>query len=105
MIVVSGFNVYPNMIEKTISKHPSVDKVCVVGVPHPYKIHVPKAFVVLRENASPSAKLKKEIKELCKKELDTHSVPKEIEFRKDLPKTLYNKIDYKSLENEERKKE
>ena len=105
MIVVSGFNVYPNIIEKTISKHQSVDKVCVIGIPHPYKMHVPKAFVVLRDGIHPSTKIKKEIKELCKKELDTHSVPKEIEFRNDLPKTLYNKIDYKSLENEKWKKD
>ena len=99
MIVVSGFNVYPNIIERVISKHPNVKKVCVVGIPHPYKVHVPKAFVVLKENAN-TKETKKEIKELCKKELDTHSIPKEIEFRKDLPKTLYNKIDYKALEKE-----
>ena len=99
MIVVSGFNVYPNMIEKVIAKHKNVKKVCVVGMPHPYKVHVPKAFVVLKENSN-TFKAKKEIKELCKKELDTHSIPKEIEFRKDLPKTLYNKIDYKALEKE-----
>ena len=104
MIVVSGFNVYPNMIEKVISKHDSVKKVCVIGIPHPYKMHVAKAFVVLKEGVRPSAKIKNEIKELCKKELDTHSVPKEIEFRDDLPNTLYNKIDYKSLEKEEESK-
>ena len=99
MIVVSGFNVYPNIIEKVISKHKDVKKVCVVGIPHPYKVHVPKAFVVLKEKTN-HLKAKKEIKELCKKELDFHSIPKEIEFRKDLPKTLYNKIDYKALEKE-----
>ena len=99
MIVVSGFNVYPNIIEKVISKHPNVKKVCVVGIPHQYKVHVPKAFVVLKENVN-TKETKKEIKELCKKELDTHSIPREIEFRKDLPKTLYNKIDYKALEKE-----
>lgn len=100
MIVVSGFNVYPNMIEKVISMHPSVKKVCVVGVPHQYKMHVPKAFVVLKEGTHPSSRIKKEIREMCRRELDTHSVPKEIEFKKDLPKTLYNKIDYKALEKE-----
>jgi len=104
MIVVSGFNVYPSIIEKTIYKHEAVKKVCVIGIPHPYKIHVPKAFIVLNDNINPSNKIKKEIKELCKKDLDAHSVPKEIEFKKDLPKTLYNKIDYKTLEKDERKK-
>lgn len=104
MIVVSGFNVYPSMIEKVIAKHECVNKVCVVGMPHPYKIHVPKAFVVLNSGIKPSNKIKNEIKTLCKKELDIHSVPKEIEFRNELPKTLYNKIDYKFLENEAKRK-
>ena len=101
MIVVSGFNVYPSMIETSISKHEAVAKVCVIGIPHPYKMHVPKAFVVLKNGYKPSNKIKKEITEICKQDLAVYSVPKDIEFRDDLPKTLYNKIDYKSLEKEE----
>lgn len=104
MIVVSGFNVYPSMIEKVISKHEDVSKVCVIGIPHSYKIHVPKAFVVLKNGVTPSNKIKKKIKELCKNELAVYSIPKEIEFRDKLPITLYNKINYKELEDEERKK-
>ena len=104
MIVVSGFNVYPSMIENVILKHNAVDKVCVIGVPHPYKMHVAKAFVVLRNGVHESNKIKKEITEMCRKDLDMHSVPKEIEFKKVLPKTLYNKIDYKALEEEEKRK-
>ncbi len=100
MIVVSGFNVYPSMIEKTILKHDAVSKVCVVGIPHPYKMHVPKAFIVLKDGIKPSNKLKLEIKELCKKELAVYSIPKEIEFRDSLPVTLYNKTNYKLLEDE-----
>ncbi len=101
MIVVSGFNVYPSMIEKVILKHKDVDKVCVIGIPHPYKIHVPKAFIVLKNGVKSSSKLKREIKELCENELAAYSIPKYIEFRDDLPKTLYNKTDYKLLEDEE----
>ena len=104
MIVVSGFNVYPSMIENVILKHNAVDKVCVIGVPHPYKMHVAKAFVVLKNGVRESNKIKKEITEMCRKDLDMHSVPKEIEFKKVLPKTLYNKIDYKALEEEEKRK-
>lgn len=104
MIVVSGFNVYPSMIESVISKHEAVSKACVIGIPHPYKMHVPKAFVVLKEGYKASSKIKKEIKDLCKNELAVYSVPKDIEFRDELPKTLYNKIDYKSLEKEEEEK-
>lgn len=104
MIVSSGFNVYPNMIEAAIEKHPAVQKCCVVGIPHPYKMHVAKAFIVLKNGEKESAKIKNEIKELCKKELAAYSVPKEYEFRNELPKTLYNKVDYKSLEKEEEEK-
>ncbi len=105
MIVSSGFNVYPAAIEKTINKHEAVEKVCVIGVPHPYKMHVPKAFIVLKEGYKQSPKLLSEIKELCKKDLAAYSIPKLFEFRDNLPKTLYGKVDFKSLEKEETKKE
>lgn len=104
MIVSSGFNVYPNMIEEVIEKHPAVQKCCVVGIPHPYKMHVAKAFIVLKNGEKETGKLRKEIKELCKKELAVYSLPKEYEFRDELPKTLYNKVDYKLLEKEELEK-
>ena len=104
MIIVSGFNVYPSVIEETISKHEAVAKVCVIGIPHPYKMHVPKAFVVLKEGYKEGAKIKREIRDLCKEHLPVYSVPKDIEFREELPKTLYNKIDYKKLEQEELEK-
>lgn len=103
MIVVSGFNVYPSVIEAAIAKHESVDKVCVIGIPHQYKMHVPKAFVVLKKGIEPTAKIKKEIIDICKESLSVYSLPKYYEFRKELPKTLYGKVDYKELEKEEEK--
>ena len=103
MIVVSGFNVYPANIEDVISKHEAIDKVCVIGIPHPYKMHVPKAIMVLKSGYDEKNVIN-ELKELCKKELSVYAQPKEFEFRKNLPKTLYNKIDYKSLEKEENAK-
>ena len=104
MIVTSGFNVYPNMIEEAIEKHPAVKKCCVVGIPHQYKMHVPKAFIVLEEGKKPTTIVRAEINLLCKKNLAAYAIPKDFEFRDDLPKTLYNKIDYKKLEEEELKK-
>ena len=101
MIVVSGFNVYPSMIENVLESHPAVKKCCVIGIPHPYKMHVPKAFLILNDGYHDSHKLRKELKELCEKELSIYSVPKEFEIRTELPKTLYSKIDYKQLEREE----
>ena len=104
VIVSSGFNVYPSMMEEVIEKHPLVKRCCVIGIPHPHRIKVAKAFVVLNNNIKPTAKIKKEIRELCKSNLAAYSQPKEIEFREELPKTLYNKVDYKSLEKEEEEK-
>lgn len=104
MIVSSGFNVYPGQIEEVIESHPDVKKCCVIGVYHPYKMHVAKAFIVLKDGMEESNKIKKEIKELCKMNLAVYSIPKELEFRKELPKTLLNKIDFKKLEAEEDKK-
>lgn len=104
MIVSSGFNVYPGQIEQVIEMHPDVAKSCVIGVPHPYKMEVPKAFIVLKEGVKESSKLKKELKELCKEHLAVYSVPKEYEVRDSLPQTLMKKVDFKQLEKEEKEK-
>ncbi len=104
MIVSSGFNVYPNIIEDVIEKHPDVAKCCVIGIPHKYKMKVAKAFVVLEKDRKPTPQIKKEIIDLCKKNLAAYSLPKEYEFRDSLPKTLYSKINYKELEKEEEEK-
>ncbi len=103
MIIVSGFNVYPKNIEDVLESHPAVKKACVIGVPHPYKMHIPKAFILLNEGYTESQKLKRELKEMCKEKLAVFSVPKEIEVRKEFPKTLMNKIDFKKLEEESSK--
>ena len=66
-------------------------------------MHVPKAFVVLKKNTKNTAKVKAEIKSLCKRELSVYAMPKDFEFRDDLPKTLYGKIDYRKIEKEENK--
>lgn len=104
MIVSSGFNIYPNIIEDVIGKHPKVDRVCVVGIPHKYKMSVAKAFVVLKDGVKQSAKIKAEIRLLCKENLAAFSQPKEFEFISSMPLTLYKKIDYKYLEEMEKKK-
>ena len=104
MIISSGFNVYPSVIEEVIEKHPDVSKCCVIGLPHKYKQQVAKAFIVLERDRKPTPQIKREIINLCKKNLAVYSLPKEYEFRENLPKTLYNKIDYKLLEKEEEEK-
>lgn len=104
MIVSSGFNVYPSAIEEVIERHKDVSKCCVIGIPHPYKVHVAKAFIVLKDGITDDNRVLKEIKELCKENLAGYSQPKEFEFRKELPKTLYSKVDYLKLEAEEKSK-
>lgn len=101
LIIVSGINVYPSQVENAIDAHPDVLLSCAVGIPDPYKMHVVKAFVVLRQGVEPSDKIKEEIIENCKKNVSRYGVPKEIEFRTELPKTLVGKVAYRVLEEEE----
>lgn len=105
MIVSSGFNIYPSEIEEVIERHPNVLKCCVIGVPHPYKVQVAKAFIMLKNKVKDTDKITKEIKALCKENLALYSQPKYFEYRDELPKTLYNKIDFIKLEREEKNKE
>lgn len=99
MIITSGYNVYPSHIEEVIEKHPKVLEATVIGVPHPYKKEVPKAFVVLKEGYS-SFLVKPELKDYCRKNLAKYMIPKEIVIRKKLPKTKLGKVDFKSLQND-----
>jgi len=87
MILVSGFNVYPNEIEEVISQHPKVLEVAVVGIAINNK-EVVKAFIVPK-NISLN---KDEIITLCRQHLTAYKIPKEIEFRTSLPKTNVGKI-------------
>ena len=89
MIIVSGFNVYPNEIENVLSTHPGVDEVAVVGEPHPDKGEVVKAmFIVLKDKSVTES----DVIAFAKKELTGYKVPKIIEFRDELPKTNVGKI-------------
>ncbi len=101
MIISSGFNIYPNQIEKIICSHEAVLNCTVVGIPHPYKQQVAKAIIVLKNGYSPTHTIKNEIKELCQKNLAKFSLPYEYEFRKSLPRTNIGKIDFRKLQEEE----
>ena len=103
MIVTSGYNVYPSQIEETIERHEAVLDCSVIGVPHPYKSEIPKAYIVLKKGYYETEKIKKEIMELCKKNLSHYAIPKEFEYRKSLPKTMVGKVDFRKLQEENRK--
>lgn len=88
MIVVSGFNVYPNEVEAVIASHPKVKEVAVVGHSHPVVGEVVKAYVVaLDSNLSSET-----IINYCRQQLTSYKVPKYIEFCLDLPKSNVGKI-------------
>ena len=99
MIISSGYNVYPAHIEEIIEAHPAVLQCSVVGVPHPYKQEVPKAFIVLREGYH-GLFVKAEIKNYCKKNLAKYMVPHDFVFRKQLPKTKLGKVDFRKLQED-----
>ncbi len=100
MIVTSGYNVYPSQIEEVLERHPAVVDSSVIGIPHPYKVEVAKAFIALKKGYKDTPKLREELIELCKKNLATYSIPKEFEFRKSLPKTMLGKVDFRKLQQE-----
>ena len=104
MIISSGYNLYPSRIESVIEELPFVVKSCVIGVPHPYKIQVAKAFVVLKDGIDKNETLRNEIYDHCVKNLAKYSLPYEIEFIDELPKTKVNKVDYRKLEEMEKEK-
>ncbi len=98
MLIVSGYNVYPSHIEDIIMELPFVENCGVIGVPHPYKVQVPKAYIVLKKNQKATNEIKREIKQHCEKKLAKYMLPKEYEFKESLPKTMIGKVDYKNLD-------
>ncbi len=96
MIICSGYNVFPSHVESVIEAHPAVLQCSVVGMPHPYKKEVPKAFIVLKPGFH-GLFIKQEIKDYCKKNLEHHMVPYKFVYRKGLPKTKLGKVDFKRL--------
>ena len=101
VIVSSGYNIYPQYIENIIDSHPDVLMSCVIGIDHPYKIQVAKAFIVLKKGISPDEEKLTSIKAHCEKNLAKYSWPYEYEIREELPKTLVGKVAYNELVKEE----
>ncbi len=100
MIITSGYNVYPSQLENIIDGHEKVLLSCVIGVKDAYKMQRIKAFVVLRPGVDPSEAVKEELLAYCRKRIAKYAMPYEIEFRKELPKTLVGKVAYRVLEEE-----
>ena len=88
---------FPDRIEKVLYSHYAVDLCCVVGIPDTERIHYPKAFIVLKDKADADS-FRKEIMDICRKNLPEYMIPEEIEFADVLPRTARGKIDYRALE-------
>lgn len=97
MILVSGFNVYPNEIEDVVSRHPKVDEVAAIGVPDDKSGEVVKIFVTLKD----STLKKEELISFARESLTGYKVPKHVEFMKELPKSNVGKILRRTLRDQE----
>jgi long-chain acyl-CoA synthetase len=98
MILVSGFNVYPNEIEQVVAMHPGVLECAAIGVPDEHSGEVPKLFVVKKDPQL----TEQDVLEHCKKELTGYKRPKYVEFRSELPKTNVGKILRRALRDEKK---
>ena len=96
MILVSGFNVYPNEVEEVIASHPGVLECAVIGVEDARSGEAVKAFVVKKDPAVTA----EDIIKFCHAQLTNYKVPKQIEFRANLPKTNVGKILRRELRDE-----
>jgi long-chain acyl-CoA synthetase len=92
MIIASGFNVYPREVEEVLFHHPAVQEAAVVGVPDEYRGETVAAFIVLKPGVAASEETRRNILAYCKQELAPYKVPKKLEFRESLPKSLIGKV-------------
>jgi long-chain acyl-CoA synthetase len=89
MIIVSGFNVYPNEVENVLVEHPEIIEAAVIAIPNESSGEAVKAFLVLAEGSDLDEHI---IKEFCKKSLTAYKIPRFYEFRKELPKSTVGKV-------------
>ena len=101
LILAGGYNVYPRIVEDAIYQHPAVAECTVIGVPDAYRGETVKAFVVLRPGQALTAEA---LLAFLKDHLSPIEMPKHVEFRTSLPKTLIGKLSKKELVEEERAK-
>jgi len=96
MVLVSGFNVYPNEVEEVLAAHPGVREAAVVGLPDEHSGEAVTAFVVRKDDALTAD----ELRAFCKESLTGYKVPRQIFFRESLPKTNVGKVLRRALREE-----
>ncbi len=100
MIITNGYNVYPGQLENVIDGLEEVAYSCVIGVKDPRRMQRVRAYVALMDGVEGNDELKAKIRAELKKHIAAYAIPKEIVFRKELPKTLVGKVAYRLLEEE-----
>lgn len=100
MLITNGYNVYPSQLENIIDGHEKVLLSCVIGIKDERRGQRIKAYIVPMPGIEPNDALKAEILDYCKEHIAKYALPREVEFRTELPKTLVGKVAYRVLEEE-----
>jgi long-chain acyl-CoA synthetase len=98
MIIAGGYNIYPREVEEVLFEHPKVLEAVVTGIPDPYRGETVKAFVVLKQGETAT---EEELIQYCRGKLAAYKVPRQVEFRDSLPKTIVGKVLRRYLREEE----
>jgi long-chain acyl-CoA synthetase len=98
LVISGGYNIYPREIDEVLHAHPRIKEAVSVGIPHPARGEAIKAFVVLKEG---EAMAKSEVMAWCRERLANYKIPREVEFRTELPKTAVGKVLRRVLREEE----
>jgi long-chain acyl-CoA synthetase len=98
LIIAGGYNIYPRVLEEALYQHPAVKEAMVIGVPDAYRGQAPKAFVSLKEDANATPE---ELKTFLAGYVSKIEMPREVEIRAELPKTMVGKLNKKELVAEE----
>ena len=101
MIISSGYNIYPAQIENVFDAHEYVQMSCAIGVHDDYRMKKIKMFIMLKSGVPADDKTKETLMKYASKHIAKYAMPYDIEFRKELPKTLVGKVAYRKLEEEE----
>ena len=99
MIIAGGFNIYPRDVEEVLFEHPKVMEAAVAGIPDPYRGETVKAYVVLKPGETAT---EDEIIQFCRERMAAFKVPRMVEFRQSLPKTMVGKVLRRVLVEEEK---
>lgn len=101
LIISAGMNIYPREVEEVLQQHPKVLEAAVVGIPSKVRDEVVKAFIVPKPGQTPT---RSEIQEFCRDKLSRFKIPREIEIRESLPKSIVGKVLKRVLREEELEK-